>query len=240
MADQPAAELFTSDQYDVIDISYTVEPGERVGRPFTIERSLLADESYKYDVRTHSHVGSHVEGGRHFYGDPDDDPAVTTVEPEEDNRAIIEYPLESFYGPGVLMPVAEQEITEAVCEECVGDIIEPNDVVVIRNETTEHLAKEDAYSDEEDVVPTMTEEAARWFADWDVKALVFADISLGETVEVSNIVHDVLMSRGCTFVEIVDNLDRITQDRFSIMYLPYKVEKLGSSFCRAVVIQDAA
>lgn len=239
MADLPAAALFDSEAYEVVDISYTVEPGERVGRPFTIERSLLADDSYKYDVSTHSHVGSHVEGGRHFYGDADDEPDVTTVEADEDNRSIVEYPLESFYGPGVLMPVAEPEITPEVCEELIGDLLEPDDVVVIRNEADEALSKEDAYSDEDAPVPTMTEAGARWFADRGVKALVFADISLGATVEVSNVVHDVLMSRGCVFVEIVDNLDRITQDRFSIMYLPYKVERLGSSFCRAVVVQDA-
>ena len=39
-------------------------------------------------------------------------------------------------------------------------------------------------------------------------------------------------------VILMHNLDKITQNRFYIMALPYKVQGLDSSFCRAIVIQE--
>jgi kynurenine formamidase len=239
MRNLPAAELFKSDNYNIIDISHTVTPNKEIGRPFTIERSLLDDNSYKYDIKTHSHVGTHVEGGRHFYGKMSDNNLTQTITGNQDNRAIIDYPLESFYGPGVLMPISEPEITSGVCEDLIGDVLQAGDVVVVRNETSTTLAKKDAYSVNNPTVPTMTEDGARWLSDFKIKTLVFADISMGRTIENSNIIHDIFMSKGITFLEFVENLNLINKTRFSIMFLPFKVDKLGSSFCRAIVIEDA-
>lgn len=224
------------ERHRVIDISYTVEPGENTGRPFAIRRNLLADNSYRYDVlETHSHVGTHVEGGRHFYGDPDDDPDIVTTTGKEDNRSILEYPLETFYGPGCLLSVTETEITADTLADAIGDVMADGDIVVARNDTGEAGGREDTYEEEQ---PAFTPEAAEWLADRGMKGLVLGEIGLGRDVEDGNLFHDVLMSEGAVFVEIVDNLHAIEEDRFTVMALPYKVETLGSSFCRAVVIEE--
>lgn len=217
--------LFDPDTHHMIDISYTVVPGENPDRPFAIQRGLLADGTYKYDIlKTHSHVGTHVEGNGHYYG-------------HEDGTPIGEYPLERFYGPGVLFPVTAPLITADVCEETLGGSIREGDIVVARNDTETELSKADAYAEDVDA-PAFTPEGAAWLADHDIKALVIGDLRLGENVERSNTVHEVLMDNDTVFVEIVDNLDAISQDRFTVIALPYKVERLGSSFCRAVVIEE--
>jgi len=69
------------------------------------------------------------------------------------------------------------------------------------------------------------------------KLLVLDNIRLGDNVEEIREFHDILMSQDVCFVEIVDNLDKITQDRFYVMSLPIKIQNLDSSFCRAIVIQ---
>ena len=62
--------MFNLEEYEIIDISYTVVPGENPDRPFAIQKALLDDKTFRYDIlKTHSHVGTHVEVGAHFYED---------------------------------------------------------------------------------------------------------------------------------------------------------------------------
>ena len=211
-------------KYRVIDISYTVIPGENPDRPFAIQKALLQDGTFRYDIlRAHSHVGTHVEVASHFY---------------EGGRSITEYPLDAFYGPGILFPVREMRVTEKVCERTIGKEIREGDIVVVRNDTGIKLSKQQLYLEDTSGLPTLTPEAAKWLADKKVKMLVLDFIRLGEDVERIRKFHDILMSKGVVFVEIVDNLDKITKPRFFVMALPYKVQGLDSSFCRAIVMEE--
>jgi len=211
-------------KYRVIDISYTVIPGENPDRPFAIQKALLQDGTFRYDIlRAHSHVGTHVEVASHFY---------------EGGRSITEYPLDAFYGPGILFPIREMRVTEKVCEKTIGKEIREGDIVVVRNDTGIKLSKQQLYLEDTSGLPTLTPEAAKWLADKKVKMLVLDFIRLGEDVERIRKFHDILMSKGVVFVEIVDNLDKITKPRFFVMALPYKVQGLDSSFCRAIVIEE--
>lgn len=220
----PDGALFDAAEYRLIDISHTVEPGENPDRPFAIQRGLLADGTYKYDVLdTHSHVGTHVEGSGHYYG-------------RETGTPIAEYPLDRFYGPGVLLPVTDAPITAELCERGLGDTMREGDIVVARNETGTELSKAEAY-DADAAAPAFTPEAAEWLMDRGMKALVLGDLRLGEDIDRSNTVHEIMMDDGAVIVEIVANLHEISRERFTVLALPYKVDRLGSSFCRAVVIE---
>ena len=46
----------------------TVDPDVQVpGRPFKATRSRLPDTSFKHDIETHTHVGTHVEAPAHYF-----------------------------------------------------------------------------------------------------------------------------------------------------------------------------
>ncbi|MFX0102138.1 MAG: cyclase family protein [Candidatus Hodarchaeota archaeon] len=208
----------------IIDISYTVIPGESPDRPFAIQKALLADRAFRYDIlKTHTHVGTHVEVGAHFY---------------DGGKTITDYPLDTFYGPAILFPVKEMIVSAEHCEKEIGSIIESGDIVVIRNDSGVKMTKADMYEGKDDHVPRMTTEAAKWLANKQVKMLVLDFIRFGKDIEEGREFHDILMSKDVVFVEFVDNLDEISKQRFYLMSLPYKVEGLDSSFCRAIVIED--
>ena len=216
--------VIDSDKYKVIDISHTVVPGEDVDRPFAIQKALLQDKTFRYDVlKTHSHVGTHVEVGVHFY---------------KGGKSITDYPLEVFYGPGILFSIKEGKVTDKTCERVIGKEIQEKDIVVIRNDTGVELSKQKVYLEGDSKLPTLTPEAAQWLAEKKVKMLVLDSIRLGEDIEKTREFHDILMSKDVVFVEIVDNLDKITKSRFFVMTLPYKVQGLDSSFCRAIVVEE--
>lgn len=222
--DAPTAALFDPADYRMIDIGYTVTPGENPDRPFAIQKGILADGSYKYDILdTHSHVGSHAEASGHYFG-------------QETGTPIVDLPLSRFYGPGVLLSVTDVKITADTLSTAIGDTIEAGDYVVARNDTTADVTKEDAYSTDEDK-PAFTPEAAEWLREKEIKGVILGDIGLGRTVEDSNEFHEILMQDEVVFVEFVDNLDAISKNRFTVLALPYKVERLGSSFCRPVIIE---
>ena len=41
---------FDLEKYEIIDISYTVIPGEDPDRPFAIQKALLQDLTFRYDI----------------------------------------------------------------------------------------------------------------------------------------------------------------------------------------------
>jgi len=215
--------MFNLEEFEIIDISYTVVPGEDPDRPFAIQKALLDDKTYRYDIlKTHSHVGTHVEVGAHFY---------------EDGKTITEYPLERFHGPGILFSIKDINVTEETCIKTIGNKIQNEDIIVIRNDTGIKLTKQQIYMGDESKLPIITLEAARWLAKYKPKLIVLDFIRFGETIDEIRQFHDILMSQGTNLVEFVDNLDKITQERFYVMSLPIKFQSLDSSFCRAIVIQ---
>ena len=215
--------MFELDNFEIIDISHTVVPGEDADRPFAIQKALLQDKTFRYDIlKTHSHVGCHVEVGAHFY---------------ENGKTITDYPLDRFYGPGVLLSVKKMAVDGGYCEKSIGAIIQEGDIVVIRNDTGIKLTKQQLYMEGEDRLPKLSPSAAKWLAKYKPKLVVLDYIRFGEDIEETRQFHDILMSLDVNFVEFVDNLDKITQKRFYVMALPYKVKGLDSSFCRAIVIQ---
>lgn len=216
--------MFDFEEFEIIDISYTVIPGENPDRPFAIQKALLDDLTFRYDIlKSHSHVGTHVEVGAHFY---------------EGGKSITDYPLERFHGPGVLLSVNEMVVTAETCEKALGNIIQEGDSIVIRNDTGIKLTKQQLYMEGEERLPKLTPNAAKWMARYNPKLIVLDYIRFGEDIAETREFHDILMSNDANFVEFVENLDKITQPRFYIMALPYKVQGLDSSFCRAIIIQN--
>ena len=216
--------MFDLKNYEIIDISYTVIPGEDTNRPFAIQKALLDDLTFRYDIlKTHSHVGTHVEVGAHFY---------------EGGKSITDIPLERFHGPGVLFSVKDMVVTEEICEKSLGNKIQEGDIIIIRNDTGIKLTKQQMYLGGWDKLPRLSPSAAKWMVKYKPKLIVLDFIRFGENLDEGRQFHDILMSQDAYFVEFLDNLEKITKERFYVMALPYKVQGLDSSFCRAIVIQE--
>ena len=101
-------------KYRIVDISYEVVPPGSDDRPFVMERGLLADRAYKYDVtETHSHVGTHVEAPAHFF---------------DGGKAVTDLPLTTYFGRAVLLEIDDAEENSAILppflEKAIGDITE--------------------------------------------------------------------------------------------------------------------
>jgi arylformamidase len=215
-------------RYKVIDLSYEVVPGENPDRPFAVQKALLQDATYRYDVlKTHTHVGSHVECPFHFY---------------DKGKTITDYPLEAFYGRAVLLSVREQgdfpAITGRYLDEDLGRLVQAGDIVIARNDSRAVLSKEDVYRGGVESAPYFTAEAAEWLRDRGVKLLGLDFIQLGKDIPETRRFHDILMARDVVLVEILSNLKAISKKEFFFMGLPFKVRRMDSGWIRAIAIEE--
>ncbi len=209
------------DEYELVDLSYEVQAGQDGDRPFLTSLDFLVDGSYKYNIQTHSHVGSHVEFPSHFFG--------------EGARGVTDYPPAYFLGRAVLCRIlkgSDLAIRPGDLEAEIGDILQPGDIVVFRNDGPR--------TDDPQRLPYFTPAAAGWLRDRRVKLIVLDTIRLGEDLAGVRAFHEILMGPGSEvpFVEFVSNLDVLTQREFFLMCPPYKVRGLDSSFCRVLAILE--
>jgi kynurenine formamidase len=128
-------------------------------------------------------------------------------------------------------------VTGEICEKSLRNKIQEEDIVILRNDTGIKLTKQQLYLEGEEKLPKLTPSAAKWLVNHRPKLLVLDFIRFGEDVDETRQFHDILMNQDVNFVEFVDNLEKITQERFYVMALSYKVQGLDISFCRAIVIQ---
>lgn len=208
-------------KYRLIDLSYEVVPGTSQERYFEIERGLLADNAFMHHVRTHTHVGTHVEVDAHFF---------------PGGRDVTGYELTAFMGRGLLLDVpdvqATPEITPEYLERALGGRIGQGDIIICRNSDPASLAGARPK-------PTLTPEAARWFVAHRVKMIgIDQHFSLGRDVPAGRALHDIFMGAGGTLVEFLDHLEEIRRPEFFFMALPYKAHTIDSSWARAVAIEE--
>ena len=204
--------------YRIVDLSYTVVPPGTGDRPFVVQRGRLADNAYKFDiVRTHTHVGTHVEAPAHFYLGGTD---------------VTHLPLEAFLGRAVLLDVpdaaAAQEIDSAYLDAAIGDVLQAGDIVICRNSDreAEHL-------------PCFTPEGALWLRDRQIKMLgIDEHFRLGATITAGRALHDILMSRDICLIEFLDNLAELRRREFFFMALPFKCAQIDSAWARAIAIEQ--
>jgi arylformamidase len=208
-------------RYRLVDLSYEVIPGASTDRYFNVERGLLADNAFMHHVKTHTHVGTHVEVAAHFY---------------EGGRDITAYDLDRFMGRGLLLDIIDTMnspfITAETMERLLGALIGEGDIIICRNSDPESLAGNRP-------VPALTPEAARWIAAHKVKMVgIDTHFSLGVDVPHGRELHDILMSADTTLVEFLANLEQLKRLEFYFMALPYKCRVIDSGWARAVAIEE--
>ncbi len=210
-------------KYRIVDLSYEVVPGASQERPFEIERSYLRDDTYKHEVRTHSHVGTHVEFPAHFF---------------EGGKGVTDFLLTAFMGRAILLDVedaeANREIGPEYLEQAIGDLIREGDIVICRN--LDRASKEKG---DRDALPRLTPGAARWLAEHKIKLLGIDNyFRLSKDVPSGRELHEILMGQDINIIEWLDNLEALRKREFFFMALPYKVRVMDSSWARAIAIEE--
>ena len=227
-------EVFNIDceRFRVLDLSFEVVPWlDEIGdRPFLTELSpTLPDGKDKEVVFTHTHVGTHIEAPRHFFG------------PE--GKAVSDFPLDAFMGRAVVLPIqlAEGvlEIGTSHIEEVASDLVRPGDILILRNE---RLKGHDGASvfelHKEGEFPYLAPPIGDWLASKRPKMVVFGAILLGQDIESGLALESKLHENEILILEYPGDLHQITKRVVFFMALPFRARGLGSSWARAICIES--
>ncbi|SMP52557.1 arylformamidase [Sphaerochaeta associata] len=213
--------------YKVIDLSKILDPATETRR-CKIRRFNTGGPipDFHTDMDLTTHLGTHVETPYHH----------------NDNwKDVVQLPIEHFLGRCVYLNFTHlapnsyitADDLEKVCRGRVGK----NDVVILDSphKLPPFTPKTNTAEDKRLFI---SRETAQWLADIGVKCVGFGD---GVSIENSNkdvcAFHDVLMEQDVTFLEVLKNLDQLSEEVFFIAFLPLPIKGIDSSPVRVVAIE---
>ena len=205
-------------KYKLIDLSQCVVPNrpDAGDRPFVMEEGRLGDRTYKFDiVKTHTHVGTHIESPWHFF---------------HEGKSITDFPLHHFMGTARLLKAAPSRDSDRVRLSDVQHQLEPYrgsfEMLLIRNDSGS--------------VPLHFDmETVPYIRDLNIKMLVFqAGIEFGYGIEDGRSFHDILMSKDICLVEFPENCSALDRDEFYLFAVPNHIKGLDSAMCRLFAVVE--
>ncbi len=216
--------FFTGENLELIDLSQKIVPPGTSDRPFRIDRSFLQDRTWKHEIVTHSHVGTHIESPAHFF---------------ENGKDLEQFSLDAFCGRAWFCDFNEvsevhDEVTADQLDTQLGKVIEPGDIVIGRNCDQENKILVQKTGRRE-FLPSFTPEAGIWLRERKVKMVgIDHHFHLGKSIDKTRAFHEILMAKDVLLIEGLDHLDRVAVVPFVFLAFPYRVEGIDSSFARAV------
>ena len=164
------------------------------------------------EVQMVVHVGTHLDAPSHFIpGAPDID----------------EVPLDRLHGPGVVWAIPDLQPYDEIGPEhfaAARPALHPDDMVLLDTGWAGHFGTA-TY----DRHPNLTEDAAQWLVDQQVKAIGFdfptPDLCYERRGPGFNWpVHQVLLSNGVLIGEHLAGTDRLAGQRVEVFFLPLRIK----------------
>ena len=211
--------------YRVVHLSKIIDPSVEKRR-CNLKRHLVDVQGvmdYYTDVDIVTHLGTHVEAPYH-HGDFTKD--VTGI------------PFDQYMGRGVLLKLDTCRPNALITAEDLDIVdknrVQPGDVLILDS----NYHSEPFVVTPDDKRPQLSRESAEWFVNKKVKAVGFGDgICIESNIEHCNACHDIMLANDCLFIEVMQNIDKLNDDIFMIVFMPLPIKDLDSSPVNAIAIE---
>lgn len=212
-------------EYLLVDLSMEVVPPGTEERPFTITRSLLHDQTTKYLISTHTHVGTHLEGPLHFF---------------DEGKDLSDFPLAAFWGRAWFFDLEKVPEDRFITGELLAAQLEgkvaSGDILIARNLDRDVITRFQETGNRS-LLPCFTPEAALWMREKSLKMLGIDNlVRLGRDVAATRKLHEILLSADILLLEGLANLETVKDNPFFLIAFPYRAREIDSSFTRAVAL----
>jgi kynurenine formamidase len=212
----------------LIDLSYPLEHGQLNfawdPKISVIAHNTIASIGYNItQISMATHQGTHLDAPFHFF---------------DDGKTVDQIPLESFYGPAVLVDLAPRSFLPAktlITVEMLmphAEKFQPGAKVVYRTGWDRTFGTPECLTG----FPSLTLDAARWIAQRRIGLLGMDTLTPSTAWQE---VHHILLAKDVeiVIVEGLCNLDRLPE-RFTLAAFPLKIKGRDGSPIRAVAIVD--
>lgn len=176
------------------------------------------------DYNFANHTGSHLDAPLHFFPNA---------------KALDDYPLDAFMGPGVLLNIAAEPYGVITKRHLLdtGVEVRRGDIVLIRTGWGAKYGKEDYHSH-----PSFTEDVALWLVERGVKMVGFDQITpeiawSKRPKDYQYPMHRNLLGNEIFILEHL-NLERDVPARMQVFALPISLRKANGAQARVVAMVD--
>jgi arylformamidase len=211
------------EKYRIIDLSHRMIPGVRwvngeyrhggESRRLEIREYVFEpDKMLMHWVDTESHIGTHVEGPGHHPGAGKD---------------LTDLPIDTYMGEAIVLKfddlAPENGSSMEITPEHLGRV-KNGDIVLLWS----------PYEGEE--CPYISVEAAHHLRDTGIKMIGIEGIGLEAPGSMAS--HDTFLLNDIPIIEGLENLERVTRERVFYIGLPISIERVDSSWTRAIVLEE--
>ena len=147
-------------------------------------------------------------------------------------KTIDEFNINDFIGIAVIIDVSNLEKIDIEDLNTYKDKINNSDFVVLKTGWDKYWGS-DIYLKG---FPTLTEEAARWLCNFNIRGIGTDTISIDAFDSIDFEVHNTILSRGIIIIENLANLSEVREEEFTLVATPLKIENGDASPVRAIAI----
>lgn len=224
-------QVLNTKQLRYIDLSYNIVPAEGEIAPDDYARLVLqegliwplktyhsyVDDSVYQIVQMKTHLKTHTEAPYHL---------------DMKGMALSDYPPETFFGRAVVFCFdagADAIITREMIEAYDNGRLGKGDIVIVRSTWTKAMGGKK---------PEILKDAGQYFLDKGIKYF-----GMDESISIfrggHDSTHDMYLKKGIPLLEMLINLDKLTQDVVFLIATPglMKVKGIDSSTTQAVAIE---
>lgn len=204
----------------IIDENMSVFPGTNppvLNRKYTIEEHGFREA----EITMFSHTGTHIDVPAHML---------------MNGATLDELPVEQFIGKAIVVDLGDlsNKVIELRDILSYEEKIKAVDFVIIRSGWDKYWGSEDYYKG----FPTLSDEAAKWISEFDLKGIGIDAISIDAMDSKTFSIHNSLLNRGMIIIENLTNLSAIEKEFFMISILPLKIKSADGSPVRAIAIES--
>lgn len=174
-----------------------------------------------------SHLGTHCECPYHH----------------DDNwPSVAELPLTTFMGRAIYVDFKDtlphrKHISAADLDKATEGWVKEGDILIIDSSYKLDPFTPDTNTDKDQRL-LVNGETAQWCVDHKIKCVGFGDgVSIENCNEDVKPFHDICMAENIVFLEVLKNLDKLSQDTFFMSYSPLPIYGLDSCPIRAYAIE---
>lgn len=206
----------------IIDLTHIMKEGMPIfpgtQKPEFVDINTLEKDGFAQKlIKLCSHVGTHIDAPSHVY---------------EGKNSLDEFSVDKFMGKGIVINVKGMESIELETVRKYEEKINDAEFILFRSGWDEYWGEEKYFGD----FPALSEEAAKWIGDQDLKGVGVDAISMDRMLDEELPIHKILLEKGFIFIENLKGLGELLDREFIFSCLPLKIEGADGSPVRAVAI----
>lgn len=208
----------------IVDLTHTLDRDMPVfpGTPqpsFEPKHTIDANGFSQLEIRTYSHMGTHIDAPFHMLGD---------------GKTLDELPIDQFIGTATILPLHQLKGKEIRIEhlEKYEEQIKMVDFLLFDLGWRSYWGQDSFFHN----FPCLTLEAAQWLTKWDLKGIGMDSCSVDPIDAEVFEIHHTILGAEMLIIENLTHLEKVKPEFFQFQCFPLKIKRADGCPVRAVAV----